>query len=55
MPSYGHKRLAVQVSLKSNTSKKKKGGHAMMLVVQINFGLWVMIGCVAKEALQCAM
>jgi hypothetical protein len=33
----------------------KMGGRAMVLVLEINFAVWVMIACLAREALQLTM
>jgi len=35
--------------------KRAKRGDRMVLVLEINFVLWVMIGCLAREAFQLAM
>ena len=35
--------------------KRAKRGDGMVLVLEINFVLWVMIGCLAREAFQLAM
>ncbi len=31
------------------------GGYSMALVLEINFALWVMIGCLASKAVQFVM
>lgn len=53
LPSCRHNRLAILVEPESHTGKN--GGMAMALVLEINFALWVMIGCLAREAFQFAM
>jgi hypothetical protein len=35
--------------------ERAKWGVGMVVVLEINFALWVMIGCLAREALQFAM
>jgi hypothetical protein len=51
-PSCRHNRSVCLVVPEVQTAQR---GVGMVLVLEINFALWVMIGCLAREAFQLAM